>query len=297
MSDTQGTVKSAVSNGIPPPSFPLPQILLLLVGQTPNPRHKFIYQHLVEHLHAFVKETNLSTDEWMAAIEFLTRVGQICTPVRREMALLSFRTRRFCLVSWVLSTPTNAEDVEFGGSIASEGKGEYMYVEGRVLTTEGFYDMQYVDRIHPDCRGLLRTAKDGSFGYRAVVPCTYAILDDGPVGELLISQGRHNMRPSHLHVIVKAPGYHKLVTALYPEGCDYLASDAVFGAKQSLVVKLEQIDDDKEARKRGFPKGGPFKLLKYDFVLLTEEQSRVIILQQASNKSEELLRYLQDKDD
>lgn len=27
--------------------------------------------------------------------------------------------------------------VEFGGTIASEGKGEYMYVEGRVLTTEG----------------------------------------------------------------------------------------------------------------------------------------------------------------
>lgn len=27
--------------------------------------------------------------------------------------------------------------VEFGGSIASEDKGEYMYVEGRVLTTEG----------------------------------------------------------------------------------------------------------------------------------------------------------------
>jgi len=57
---------------------------------------------------------------------------------------------------------------------------------------------------------------------------------------------------------------------------------------------LEQIDDDEEARKRGFPKGGPFKLLKYDLVLLTEEQSRVI-REQATSKSEAL--YLQDKDD
>ena len=58
----------------------------------------------------------------------------------------------------------------------------------------------------------------------------------GPVGELLISQGRHNMRPNHLHMVVEAHGYHKLITALYPEGCDYLTSDAVFGAKTPLVV-------------------------------------------------------------
>ena len=42
----------------------------------------------------------------------------------------------------------------------------------------GFYDTQYADRTHPDCRGRLHTAKDGSFGYRAVVPPPYPILDD-----------------------------------------------------------------------------------------------------------------------
>jgi len=205
----------------------------------------------------------------------------------------------------------DAEDVEFGGSIASEGKGEYMYVEGRVLTTEGepiadavietweadhngFYDTQYADRTHPDCRGRLHTAKDGSFGYRAVVPRAYPIPGDGPVGELLISQGRHNMRPNHIHMVVEAPGYHKLVTALYPEGCDYLTSDAVFGVKKSLVVNVDQVNDDGEARKRGFPKGGSFKLLKRDIVLLTEEQSH-LIRQQVTSQSEE--SYLQDKDD
>lgn len=97
--------------------------------------------------------------------------------------------------------------------------------------------------------------KDGTFGFRAVVPKAYPIPGDvssstyvflfvvgadceskGPVGELLISQSRHNMRPNHLHMVVEAPGYHKLVTALYPEGCDYLGSDPVFGVKKSLVV-------------------------------------------------------------
>ena len=44
------------------------------------------------------------------------------------------------------------------------------------------------------------------------------------------------MRPSHLHVTIEAPGYRKLVTALYPKGDKWLSSDAVFGVKSSLVV-------------------------------------------------------------
>jgi hypothetical protein len=32
------------------------------------------------------------------------------------------------------------------------------------------------------------------------------------------------------------------------------------------------VDDDAEARKRGFPKGGSFKLLQFDIVLTTEEE-------------------------
>jgi len=262
----------------------------------------------------------------MAAIEFLTRTGQTCTPLRQEVILLSDVLGVSALVD-SLNNPVvggatensvlgpfyteDAEDVEHGGSIASEGKGEYMYVEGRVLSTEGdpiadavidtweadhngFYDTQYADRTHPDCRGRLHTAKDGSFGFRAVVPRAYPIPGDGPVGELLISQGRHNMRPNHLHLMVEAPGYHKLITALYPGGCDFLTSDPVFGVKKSLVVKLEDVNDDREARKRGFPKGGSFKLLKHDLILLTEDQSG-LIRQQAIVESEE--SYLQSKED
>lgn len=36
--------------------------------------------------------------------------------------------------------------------------------------------------------------------------------------------------------MVEAAGYQKLVTSLYPDGDDYLSSDAVFGVKKSLVV-------------------------------------------------------------
>jgi len=183
----------------------------------------------------------------------------------------------------------DAPDLLLGESIASEGMGEHMFVEGRVLTTggkpipgavietwetdgEGVYDMQYAERTGPECRGRLRTDGEGKYGYRAIVPVSYAIPNDGPVCRLLVSLGRHNVRPSHLHVMIHTPGYHKLITALYPEGDPYLSSDVVSGVKKSLVVKLTEIDDEAEALKRGFQKGTKFKLLNYDFVLLTEDE-------------------------
>ncbi|KAG1776767.1 Intradiol ring-cleavage dioxygenase [Suillus placidus] len=304
----------ATSNGILPPSFDLPlpdrpDIITANVQKlaelTPNPRHRFIFKALFKHLHQFINETSLTSDEWMAAIDFLTRTGQKCTPLRQETILLSDVLGVSALVD-SLNNPVaggatensvlgpffteDAADVGFGESIASEGKGDYMYVEGRVLTTEGqpipnavietwetdadgFYDTQYTDRSHPDCRGRLRSDDDGRYGYRAVVPVAYPIPGDGPVGELLLLLGRHNMRPNHLHMMVEAPGFHKLVTAFYPDGCDYLRSDCVFGVKKSLVVNLKDIVDDEEARKRGFPHGGSFKLLQFDIVLLTKDQS------------------------
>jgi len=276
----------------------------LKLAQLPeNPRTKLIFTRLITHLHQFVEETSLTTEEWMTAINFLTRAGQTCSPTRQEFILLSDILGVSALVDG-LNNPTtsggtnssvlgpffteDAPDVNIGDSIASEGKGEYLYVEGRVLDTsgkhvssatietwetdsEGYYDTQYFDRTEPDCRGRIHTDDQGRYGFRAVVPVAYPIPGDGPVGELLLHLNRHNMRPNHIHLSIEAPGYRKLVTALYPKGDKWLSSDAVFGVKSSLVVDLKDIDDEEEARRRGFPKGKTFKLLQYDFVLVPSE--------------------------
>lgn len=55
----------------------------LINSRCPNPRLKYLMESLVSHVHDFARETRLSTDEWMAAIQFLTQVGQICTDVRQ----------------------------------------------------------------------------------------------------------------------------------------------------------------------------------------------------------------------
>ncbi|GAA6004384.1 hypothetical protein JCM10207_000696 [Rhodosporidiobolus poonsookiae] len=274
-----------------------------------NPRQKFVFEKLVTHVHDFAREVSLTTDEWMTAIQFLTATGKICSDIRQEFILLSDALGLSALVD-AMNHPTappategtvlgpffteDAKDLTSGESIASEGKGEYMFCEGRVLDIqgnpvpnctietwetddEGLYDTQYDGRTEPDCRGRLTTDANGYYSYRAILPTPYPIPNDGPVGKLLKTLNRHVFRPAHLHMMFVAEGYEQLITALYFKGDPYLQSDAVFGVKTSLVVDPTYVEDEAEAKKRGFPHG-PYHHLQKDYVLLTtaqaEEQKR-----------------------
>ncbi|KAI0807154.1 aromatic compound dioxygenase [Fomes fomentarius] len=302
----------AVSNGLPPPPFELPLAnsadiitsnAMKLAELAKDERKRFLLKNLTAHLHQFVRDTSLTSQEWMEAIQFLTRVGQTCTPLRQEFILLSDVLGVSALVDAVNNPPVSgathssvlgpfytedAPDVENGDSIASEGKGENLFVEGRILSTDGtpvpdatvetwetdangFYDTQYANREKPDLRGRIHADKDGYFCYRAVAPVAYPIPGDGPVGDLLLGAGRHNMRPNHLHLMIEAPRFRKLITAWYPAGDEWLQSDAVFGTKKSLVVEYEEVKDEAETRKRGFRSGDSFKLIKRDIILVPEK--------------------------
>src|SRR6202158_785717 len=57
--------------------------------ETPDPRVKFLLEELVKALHDFGRRTDLACAEWEYAIDFLTRLGQKCTPIRQEFILLS----------------------------------------------------------------------------------------------------------------------------------------------------------------------------------------------------------------
>ena len=121
------------------------------------------------------------------------------------------------------------------------------------------------------------------------MPVPYPIPNDGPVGRLLGKLKRHPYRPSHMHFMFKKPGYDRLITlssfsklqkivtdnvdsALYLRGDPYESSDAVFGVKESLIVSLGLVSDiEGLAEKYDLPPST--KLLKHDFVLITEEES------------------------
>ncbi|KAF1836235.1 aromatic compound dioxygenase [Decorospora gaudefroyi] len=273
-------------------------------SQCADPRLKYVMERLVSHLHDFARETRLSFDEWMAGIQFLTQVGQICTDVRQEFILLSDIVGLSLLVDSIdhpkppsstegtVLGPFHTHDApsdQNGTSISADPNGEALLVLCTVKTTagdpvsdvkvdvwetdsDGKYDVQYENRgDKADGRAVIRSDEEGVFWFKGIVPVPYPIPNDGPVGKLLEKLGRHCWRPSHMHFMFEKSGFDNLVTALYIRGSDYETSDAVFGVKESLIVSLETVTPE-QAKKYDVKEGA--KLLKYDFVLVTDEETK-----------------------
>ena len=265
---------------------------------TPDERLRFVLEQLVGHLHAFVVETGLSEAEWAAGIDFLTRAGQACTDRRQELILLSDTLGVSMLVDLLghVAPPGASEStvlgpfyvsgapvLEMGASTAiGDGYGDPARVSGRILDPDGEpvdgawldvwqnacngqYAVQDPEQPGENLRGRFRTGPDGRFAFWAVRPTDYAIPDDGPVGAMLAATGRHPWRPAHLHCIVSAPGFRTLTTHLFDDESPYLASDAVFAVKASLVCHFER----HETGTPGGPAGhdGPWYSLERDLVL------------------------------
>ncbi|GAB0117712.1 intradiol ring-cleavage dioxygenase [Acidisoma sp. 7E03] len=240
-------------------------------GGCSDPRLREIMSVLVRHLHAAVRELRVTPEEWFAAIKFLTRTGQISNDRRQEFILLSDTLGVSMLVDAINNrkiedvTPSTvlgpfyvegAPHLAMGADIASHGRGEPLFVSGIVAdevgrplegaeldvwqtSEDGFYDTQ--DETQPDMnlRGVFHTGSDGRFWFRSIVPASYPIPSDGPVGDMLKALGRHPMRPAHIHFILRARGYESLTTHIFIEGDPYLDSDAVFGVKDALIAPLK----------------------------------------------------------
>jgi protocatechuate 3,4-dioxygenase beta subunit len=73
------------------------------------------------------------------------------------------------------------------------------------------------------------------------------------------------MRSAHVHFLVDAPGYEPLITHVFIDGDEYLASDAVFGVKDELVATIEHRHEP--VMPDGKPAGGPWHVMTYDFRL------------------------------
>src|SRR4051812_43088590 len=270
---------------------------------TPDPRLRQVLTSLVHHLHAFVKDVELTEEEWGSAIDFLTRTGQMSNEVRQEFILLSdvlgvsmlvetinHRTGGTSTESTVLGPFHMVESPprELGDDIALDGKGTPCLVSGQVTgpdgeplagasvdvwqtNEDGFYDVQQPG-IQPEgnLRGMFAADEHGRFWFRSVVPRYYPIPDDGPVGQLLAVTGPHPHRPAHLHFIVAAPGYRPVTTHVFVADSPYLDSDAVFGVKDSLVRPVPEVDDPARAVAAGLP--NPFRTLTFDLSLLRASQ-------------------------
>jgi catechol 1,2-dioxygenase len=136
-------------------------------------------------------------------------------------------------------------EVLFFGGVVRDGEDDTP-VGGALLdvwqaNAAGLYDNQ--DPSLPDfnLRGRLYADDDGTFEVRTVMPGSYEIPHDGPVGELLAVLGRHASRPRHVHVTISREGYLPLTTQIYFPGDDFLASDSIHAAKPELVAELHRV--------------------------------------------------------
>jgi catechol 1,2-dioxygenase len=274
------------------------EVVLSRTAETADERLRTVLASAVRHLHAFVKEVEPTNAEWLAALDFLTKTGQICSDWRQEWILLSDVLGVSMLVDAINNRkPSGATETTVlgpfhvsdaprlpnGADICLDGKGQRLLVTGRVTDTagrpiagalldvwqandEGFYDVQQKG-VQPDMnlRGIFTSDADGRYWFRSAKPRYYPIPDDGPVGQLLKALGRHPYRPAHLHFIVGAEGFQPIVTHIFTPDCPYLHSDAVFGVKQSLVADFKTVDDEKRAAELGFP--NPFAAVAWDFAL------------------------------
>jgi catechol 1,2-dioxygenase len=245
-----------------------------------------------------VKEAAVTPEEWWAAIRFLTQTGQLSTDWRQEFILLSDVLGVSMLVDAINhARPPGATEntvlgpfyvpgaprLQHGANISLDGKGEPLLVRGRITDTQGqpiagatldvwqgnedgFYDVQQKG-IQPEwnLRGVFETDGQGRYWFRSAKPRHYPIPSDGTVGKLLKALGRDPNRPAHLHFIVDAPGHDRVVTHIFPPDSPYLAEDAVFGVKRSLIAQFQRVDDRERAEKLGF--SAPFWEVEWDFVL------------------------------
>jgi hydroxyquinol 1,2-dioxygenase len=280
----------------------LTRAVLASFGDSKSERFRQVVQSLVRHLHAFVKDVELTEEEWFRGIDFLTRTGHITDDKRQEFILLSDVLGVSMLVIetnnkkppeatastvfgpfFVVNSPRFAN----GDDLANGVSGEPCFMQGRVFSItgkpipdaridvwqaddQGFYDVQYKELSLPRNRGHLYSNGEGRYYFWSVRPEAYPVPGDGPVGELLIAANRSPMRPAHVHFMIKAPGYKTLITHVFKEGDQHLGSDAVFGVKSSLITSFERHDP-------GIAPDGkqidvPYYTMSYDFILVPAEE-------------------------
>ncbi len=269
-----------------------------------DPRTMFVLQKLVEHLHAFAKETQLTHAEWARGLKFATDAGKITDGERNEFVLISDVTGLSSLVDMIGSQHAGTSSsvlgpfhsvgaplLPVGGDLKKDNEGATVVVEGFVRDLDGnpvegavielwqtaenglYYSQDGVQDDFNLCCSM-KTGADGRYAMTTVKPAPYKVPDDGPVGELFRATGRTPWRPSHLHFIVQAEGLKSLVTEVFADGDPYIDSDAVFGVRSDLIMKyveshdLDALPDDLAIGRNATV---PYFKVDFDFVLVAEK--------------------------
>ena len=253
-------------------------IVIDAMSEDTSPRLREVLTSLVKHLHDFAREVHLTHEEWLTGIDFLSRAARMTDGKRNEFILISDILGLESLVDAITHDAQSNETesavlgpffrpgapaLPSGASISQRGEedGPSVLLRGRVTDAagapvsnalidvwetgpEGLYEQQDPRQPEMNLRGRFRTDENGAYSIKAVRPVSYPIPYDGPAGDLLQWTGRHPYRPAHIHMIVEADGYRKLISQIYDSSDKYLDSDSVFSVKGSLIVDFKPAPAD-----------------------------------------------------
>lgn len=274
--------------------------VLAEAARTPDARTREILAAGIAHLHAFVRDARLTENEFRHLCGVIARLGQMTSASHNEVMLAAGSLGVSSLVCLLNNRGGSAGEgttanlmgpfwravapiTEQGGSIVrSPTPGEPLFVtawvrdpQGRPVadaevdvwhaSPEGFYENQDPQQADMNLRGRFVTDADGSIAFRSVKPAGYPVPVDGPVGDLLRAQGRHNMRPAHLHFLIHKPGWKAQFSQVYSGDDPHLETDSQFGVTRALVAHYERHDDARDAPASDV--GAPWFSLQRTFVI------------------------------
>ena len=272
--------------------------VLAELARAPDGRFKEIMAAFIRHLHDFIREVKLTEEEFQAAIGYIVGLGQHTNATHNEAVLMSGSlgvSTLICLLNngdrgatetsanllgpfWRMHSPPTQN----GGSIVrSPTPGPALFVNaafrdragkpvaGAVVdvwhsSPEGFYENQDPVQADMNLRGKFTTDAEGHIAFRSIKPAGYPIPIDGPVGALLRAQGRHNMRPAHLHFLAVKDGFKTLITQVYVNDDKFLETDVQFGVTRHLVGDYVRHENEPAP---GADVTGPWYSLDFSFVM------------------------------
>jgi hydroxyquinol 1,2-dioxygenase len=267
-----------------------------------SPRFREIMGSVVRHLHDFIRDSKLTELEFQQACAIIAKLGQATNESHNEVVLAAGSLGASALVCLLNNgeqgrTDTTANllgpfwrpdspKTENGGSIVrSDTPGDPLVVNARVLDRSGqpiadaqvdvwhssnlgYYENQDPGQAEMNLRGTFRTDSNGAISFRSIKPLGYPIPVNGPVGDLLRIQGRHNMRPAHVHFLICKDGFKTQFSQVYVDDDPHLDSDVQFAVTQKLIGNFVRHD---EASPVLHDMPTPWFSLDYDFILETGE--------------------------
>ncbi|KAI1336037.1 Intradiol ring-cleavage dioxygenase [Xylariaceae sp. FL0016] len=286
---TNGATNGAANGdgGVQPLGQDFTRNVIESMGPGTPPRLREVMSSFIQHIHDFARDVNLTTDEWMAAVQMINRAGQMSDAKRNEGQLMCDVIGLESLVDdityqvatknakgatasailgpfWREDTPTRANGSTITFDTPADGQVAFMHgvvtaaetgkpianasVDVWQASTNGLYEQQDDKQREHNLRGKFITDAEGKYSFYCLRPTPYPVPQDGPAGKLLQLMDRHVFRPAHIHLIVQAQGFKPITTQIFDKDSDYLDNDSVFAVKDGLTVEFKPRKGDAEAK-------------------------------------------------